>query len=199
MAYLKCRALVLAKGFHLCDSNRVKMPMITSDLMIPSPFAFSIQQLGYVDVDDLNILLKVVPYFPSDGHTFGVPNGFTWNNDEYIHAVEYARRLGMHFSIVYPKVKCGSAWWLFKQEFSEGIFKLQCPLPETNFTETMAVIHTLFLSGTQPNMTNAIADLTPLGTDNYGYMLFNPHIGINIDSYGAFSNQNIDFDNWSTI
>lgn len=54
------------------------MPMITSDLMIPSPFAFSIQQLGYVDVDDLNILLKVVPYFPSDGHTFGL-RGTTMN------------------------------------------------------------------------------------------------------------------------
>lgn len=52
----------------------------------------------------------------------------------------------------------------------------------------MAVTHTLFLSGTQPNMTNAIADLTPLGTNNYGYMLFNPHIDININSYGAFSN-----------
>lgn len=46
-----------------------------SDLMIPTPFAFAIQQLRFVDVDDLSNKLKVVPYFPSDGHTFGVPNG----------------------------------------------------------------------------------------------------------------------------
>lgn len=123
------------------DSNRLGSCLRSHD---PTPFAFAIQQLRFVDVDDLSNKLKVVPYFPSDGHTFGVPNGFTWNNVEYLHAVEYARRLGMQFSIVNPKVKCGSAWWLFKQEFSEGIFKLQCPLPEINFTESMAVTHTLF-------------------------------------------------------
>lgn len=100
-------------------------------------------------------------------------------------AVEYARILGMQFTVVDVTKKRGTAWWLLRPVYSEEFFQLQCSLPETNFTDSMALTYTLFMPSEPANPTKEIFDLAPLGQATYGSMLRNPHTGINVSTFEA--------------
>lgn len=186
VAYLKIRSIILSECQEKYSPTNLRRPRASADLPIPQAFAFAIQQLGTVNVADLPYERKLMPCFPMSGHLYGIPPGSAWNPNAYAMAVEYARSLGMRFQIVDLKVKNGSAWWLFRQYYEDGIFELQAPLPEVNFTDSMAVTHTLFLNGQNPDPSNPFVDLSifPIN-DEYGVFLQNPHPGINLSTYEA--------------
>ncbi|UYL83188.1 MAG: coat protein 1 [Allium deltapartitivirus] len=187
-AYLKVRDILFLVRSGEPSPFSLRRPRADTDLAIPSAFAFAIQQLGIVHVADLDSDLHVFPCFPQTGHRFGIPTDVIWNPNEYAQAVEYARNLGMRFSVVDLSVKYGSAWWLLRQYYEDDLFELRCTYPETNFTDQMAITHSLFLNGSSVNPTNAIitfADQTTTG--NYGSMLRDPHPGINVSSFEAIA------------
>ncbi|XP_022635923.1 uncharacterized protein LOC111241564 [Vigna radiata var. radiata] len=185
---MKLRALALTDVPSRCDSGGLERPRDVTDLPIPTPFAFAIQQLGIVKSADLQYDLKVVPCKPQTGFRFGQPTGTLWNPNAYQQAVEFARNLGMRFTIVDTTVKEGTAWWLFQQDYAEDVFQLTCPYPETNFTEMMTLPHSLYLNNEGPNPSNPISDLTGAPhTGNFGIMMQSPHHGINISTFKAIS------------
>lgn len=91
-------------------------------------------------------------------------------------AVEYATSLGMLFAAVDLTQKKGTAWWLFRQTFSNGSFELHCPLSEVNFTASMAVDRSLFLDGYKLNPSGSFVNLDPLGDGDHGSYLRKPHV-----------------------
>ncbi|GMI96611.1 hypothetical protein HRI_003330400 [Hibiscus trionum] len=185
ITYLKVQAITYSYPF-LQNANSLRRPPSSADLPILTPFAFAIQQLGIVKVADLPQEQIVVPAFPETGHKYGLPNNQPWDPNAYLLAYEYARNLGMRFSIVDLKSKAGSAWYLFRQYYANDCFELQCTIPEVNFTDSMVVAHTLFLSD-ENDPTNVIFNLADFGTTHYGMMVINPHRGINLSSFEAFS------------
>lgn len=180
MTYLKLRSLVYLEFPDRYDSAHLRRPRAITELPVVAPFAFAIQQLGAVNIANLLTEARYVPVFPTAGHTYGVPTGHTWNPNQYAQAVEYARKIGLHFSIVDTKQKSGTAWWLLRQVYAEEVFELKLPFPEVNYTSSMALTHALFLHGSEPDPSNTIFDLTPCGTADYGYILRDPHLGINV-------------------
>ncbi|ABZ10946.1 putative coat protein [Rose cryptic virus 1] len=181
--YFKLRALIYLDLPDRYTLGSLKRPKAIADLPVIAPFAFAIQQLGYVNVANLTRERRFVPVFPEDDHTFGVPLEHHWNPNLYSQAVDYARTLGLHFNVVDYKKKQGTAWWLLRQHYEDHVFELQVPLPEVNFTSAMAITHTLFLEGEAADPSNAVFDLTPVGADTYGYILREPHFGINVTTY----------------
>nr|GLL21456.1 unknown [Ipomoea trifida] len=93
----------------------------------------------------------------------------------------------MRFPIVDMKKKDGATWWLFRQHFAEGIFKLQCPLPKVNFTKAMVVTHAQFLNGELANPSRAFVNLAPLFNDSFGVMMRSFHLGIHMSFYEVIS------------
>jgi hypothetical protein len=181
--YLKLRALIYIELPDLYDIAYLKRPKAITDLPVVAPFAFAIQQLGAVNIANLDREARYVPVLPDTGHAFGVPTGYSWNPNKYAQAVDYARKIGLHFNVVDLKQKSGTAWWLLRQHYEEEIFELKLPFPEVNFTSAMAVTHTLFLRGHEDNPSNGIFNLTPCGNDDYGYILRDPHFGINVSTF----------------
>ncbi|KAI3897605.1 hypothetical protein MKW92_022148 [Papaver armeniacum] len=146
MTYMKLRALIFLDFPNRYNSISLRRPKSCTDLPIPAPFAFAIQQLG---------------------------------------AVNYARKLGMQFAVVDVTKKRGTAWWLLRPVYSEECFHLQCSLPETNFTDSMALTYTLFMPSEPANPPKEMFDLAPLGQATYGSMLRDPHTGINVSTFEA--------------
>lgn len=191
MTFLKLRNILISELPNNRETNNLKKPRISDALALPSGFAFAIQQLGIVNVADSVQEQIFAPTFPNVGHTLGIPDelNLSWNPHAYAEAVEYARTLGMKFAILDLKKKDGSAWWLFRQVYLEGIFELHCPIPETNFTKSMAVTHSLWLQDTAGDPSRTFVDLTPVGNDSFMIMMRQPHPGINLSSYEAISTE----------
>lgn len=181
--YYKLRALIYVELPHLYNAANLKRPRAINDLPVVAPFAFAIQQLGAVNIANLHNEARFIPVLPDDGHTYGIPAPMTWNPNRYAQAVEYARNFGLHFNVVDLKQKSGTAWWLLRQVYSEHIFELKLPFPEVNFSSAMALTHTLFLRGTEDDPSNTIFDLNPCGNSDFGYILRDPHHGINVTTF----------------
>nr|QRG29181.1 putative CP [Alloteropsis cryptic virus 2] len=192
MTYLKLRLITLSENFDAWESSTIRRPRVSDDLAIPAGFAFAIQQLGYVNVLDTPKEVIYAPRFPKEGHQFGLPTepGYPpWNPNAYAEAVEYARALGMQFATVDLKKKEGTAWWLYRQSYEEGIFELHCPIPETNFTNSMTATHALWLDDKNADPSRTFVDLSPLGKDVFAIAMRNPHPGINITCFEAISGE----------
>ncbi|ABC73696.1 putative coat protein [Fragaria chiloensis cryptic virus] len=181
--HMKLRALIHLDFPDRYNIGSLKRPKTITDLPVVAPFAFAIQQLGYVNIANLTEERRYVPVLPETGHTFGIPTGHNWNPNLYAQAVDYARKFGLHFNVVDYTKKQGTAWWLLRQHFEDGIFELQLPLPEVNFTSSMALTLSLFLNAEEVNATSEIFDLTPVGADIYGYIMREPHLGINVSTF----------------
>ncbi|KAI3944093.1 hypothetical protein MKW92_037295 [Papaver armeniacum] len=182
---MKLRALIFLDFPNRYNSISLRRPKSCTDLPIPAPFAFAIQQLGAVNVDDLSEEYRYVPVCPESNHRFGLPTPRYWDPNAYGEAVEYARKLGMQFAVVDVTKKRGTAWWLLCPVYSEECFQLQCSLPETNFTDSMALTYTLFMPSEPANPPKEMFDLAPLGQATYGSMLRDPHTGINVSTFEA--------------
>lgn len=156
---------------------------MSSDRVIPTAFAYAIQQFGVVEAIDLPIRQHFLPCFFETGHSYRVPSGRSWDYNTYYKAVEFVKGLGMGFSAADVKKKKGNAWWLLRPHFSEGIFDLHCTLSETNFTNEMAIMHTLFVSEDPGNPVNVIANLSVFREDSYGTMMWNPRPQINLNCF----------------
>lgn len=182
IAYLKMRAVHFIDAPTRADSLR--KPRVASDLPIPSPFAFAIQQLGAVTITDVLHEVRLVPAFASDSHSLGAPTGYPWRPAAYAQSMEYARTLGLRFNIVDLAVKNGTAWWLLRGHYEDPIFEYQCIYPEVNYTDSMAVTATLFLKNTEDDPSNDFVNLTNI-TTTYAVIMRNPHPGINVSSYLA--------------
>ncbi|ONK54964.1 uncharacterized protein A4U43_UnF9110 [Asparagus officinalis] len=109
---IKLRALLFIEFPSRYNSISLKRPKVHNDLPIPTPYAFAIQQLGAVNAADLPRERMYVPVLLEVGHRFGIPTQRSWNSNAYAEAVEYARNLGMRFSIVDLNKKSGTVWWL---------------------------------------------------------------------------------------
>lgn len=181
--YLKLRSLITIELPGRYNQQNLKRPKVVTDLPVIAPFAFAIQQLGAVNIANLQSEARYVPVLPAEGHRFGIPNARRWNPNAYAQAVDYARSLGLHFNVVDLKKKSGTAWWLLRQHYEDNIFELKLPFPEVNFTSSMALTYTLFLNSQVEDPTNQLFDLTPCGNSDYGYILRDPHQGINVTTF----------------
>nr|GLL21455.1 Coat Protein [Ipomoea trifida] len=73
-AYLKVKNLVTSELPARHTSNSLRMPHTSDALVIPTGFAFAIQQLGVVNVvDTLNETIYIL-CFPNEGHSFDIPD-----------------------------------------------------------------------------------------------------------------------------
>lgn len=185
--YLKIRNLVISHLPSLHPAHTLRRPRGHEPPAIPIGFAFAVQQLGVVNAAGTMTELIYVPCYPDAGHCCGIPTeaNAAWDPYAYERAVECATSLGMVFSAVDLAQKKGTAWWLFRQTFSDGIFELHCPLPEVNFDASMALTHALFLDGHKLNPSRAFVNLDPLGNDDYGSYLREPHLGIHLNCFNA--------------
>ncbi|CDO45229.2 Coat Protein [Arhar cryptic virus-I] len=198
VTFMKLRALALTDVETRHNADGLRRPRAIADVPIPTAFAFAIQQLGIVNIADLTHELKFVPCLPQPGYQFGLPQTLTWNPNAYQQAVEYARSLGMRFSIVDTTVKEGTAWWLFEQSYNENVFELMCPYPESNFTEMMALAHSLYLAGDEADPSNTLLNVEDMPHGgNYGIMMQFPHLGIHLSSFEALSEAASDI--WSNV
>ncbi|KAL3533125.1 hypothetical protein ACH5RR_006646 [Cinchona calisaya] len=98
-----------------------------------------------------------------------------------------AKSLGMTFPASDLKEKKGSGWWLHLLTCSADFASVDCLLPEDNFTQTTAVLRTLFCNGTGKNFGLDLFNLTSLGTDIYVHALVNSYSGINLNTFFAIS------------
>lgn len=103
----------------------------------------------------------------------------------------------MQFHIVDLKTKGGTAWYTLRPDNSEGIFELQCSLPEVNYTSSMAVTYALFLSRPATIAANPLFDLTAIGADHLGTMMRTPHPSINLTCFEGISQ--IDESVWQNV
>lgn len=158
---------------------------VTGDLEIPVPYAFCVQQLGHVKIADLTKEKWVVPTYPEGISHFGTTPGQGWSHARHSRVVTRMKEIGIACTAVDVKKMKGSTWWLYRQVQVGDSVRLTCPLPEVNFHEDGAILHSLFLGGEETVTVNRIATLTPLGNSNFGLMLQNPSAGIQFCSFRA--------------
>nr|CAH2618759.1 putative coat protein [Port Orford cedar deltapartitivirus]CAI5383893.1 putative coat protein [Port Orford cedar deltapartitivirus] len=187
MIYLKMQELhftLLDEYDKFAESYRVK-----DNFELPLPYALCIQQLGLVKIASLTEELHLAPTVRTQPTRFMIEPGSSWSLSEHNEYVDYMKSLGMRFAQVNPKVKMGSTWWLYRQRQIDGILCLACPLPESNFTESGAVIHSMFFDNIEDPTGHEIADLSPIGNKFYGMMMRNPRCGIQLSSFRALCNE----------
>lgn len=158
---------------------------VTGDLEVPVPYAFSVQQLGHVKIADVSKEMLVVPTYPENTLNFGTNPAISWSHAKHNRVVQRLKEIGIACTAIDVKKVKGSTWWLFRQVQTGSSIRLTCPLPEVNFHEDGAVLHSLYLRGEDRVLVNEIANLGPLGNNTYGLMLQNPVSGIQLCSFRA--------------
>lgn len=184
MTYLKLRSL------HACNMNSMacffKKPKMSTPFEVLIPFVLAINQVGIVNVSSLTKELILLPdASPTAAARYLLPTNVTWSRTNYVLAVEFAKKIGVEFSTVDLSVKLRSSWWLYRPVKDRDILTLQCPLPEDNFTESSAVLRTLFLRTDQNAEANEIFNLANIGNHDYGSMLRNPPDDVCVSTYFA--------------
>nr|GMD21892.1 putative coat protein [Ipomoea batatas] len=160
---------------------------------VPQPYALAISSLGRIKISGLQKQLFLTPVPPADAAdtTFGCPDeGHIWNPVAYSRAVEFAKKLGLHFSSVDLTLKMGSSWWLFRPVYAHGHFRLDCPYPQENFTNTTAAVAMLYCNDGTDGLYNPIIDLPALGADTFGSMLRDPPADIAVSAFYAVIDSN---------
>lgn len=64
MDYVKVRNFLILDFQNNFNSNNLRKPTVVTDLAIPLPFAYAIQQLGIVSAVDLQYQINTLPLFP---------------------------------------------------------------------------------------------------------------------------------------
>ena len=72
-----------------------------------------------------------------------------------------------------------------------GVFSLRCVLPESNYTDEDAIVHSMFCLDEQLRFGSELFRLYDGGVaqGEYGSMLRNPQAGMNVNSFLAFSDE----------
>lgn len=161
---------------------------VSGDLEIPLPYAYCIQELGHVRIADLTKEMFVVPTYP-EGVGFGTTAMTDWSHAKHNRVVRSMKDIDISFAAVDVRKIKGSTWWLYQQIQIGGSVRLVCPLPEVNFREGGAVLHSLFLTGEAQVIVNEIADLTSIAGKSYGLMLQNPPPGIQYCTFRALCSE----------
>jgi hypothetical protein len=77
-------------------------------------------------------------------------------------------------------MKMGSAWWLLHGEITEDVFHLSLLLPESNFNQGNAILHSMLCS-----FATTVFTIGYLNAGMYGYILHNPDDGMHVNSLFA--------------
>nr|CAH2618929.1 putative coat protein [Subalpine fir deltapartitivirus]CAI5384014.1 putative coat protein [Subalpine fir deltapartitivirus] len=184
--YQKLR--IMHKLINVNSSRFAAKVNVTGDLEIPLPYAHCIQELGHVRISDLTKEMFVVPTFP-DNVGFGTASFTDWSHAKHNRVVRSMKDIDISFATVDVRKIRGSTWWLYQQIQTGSSVRLVCPLPEVNFHEGGAVLHSLFLKGESQVIANEIADLNPIQGKTYGLMLQNPPPGIQYCSFRALCSE----------
>lgn len=161
---------------------------VSGDLEIPLPYAYCIQELGHVRIADLTKEMFVVPTYPK-GTGFGLSAAIDWTHAKHNRVVRSMKDIDISFAAVDVRKVKGSTWWLFQQIQIGSSVRLVCPLPEVNFREGGAVLHSLFLTGEAQVIVNEIADLKDIVGQTYGIMLQSPPPGIQYCTFRALCSE----------
>eukprot|EP00262_Sarcandra_glabra_P003549 TRINITY_DN14287_c0_g3_i1.p1 TRINITY_DN14287_c0_g3~~TRINITY_DN14287_c0_g3_i1.p1 ORF type:complete len:344 (-),score=9.31 TRINITY_DN14287_c0_g3_i1:46-1077(-) len=183
MTYIRLRRVNSLEATQL--AKFCKRPKVPDTLEVPAPYALAISQLGIVEASSMERIKRFVPTLTNEDRNYCLPAGIIWSTARYLQAVEYGKKIGISFKAIDLSVPLGSSWWLYRQDNTDDLFSLQCTLPEDNYTEATAILHTLFCSNGQGGLLNEIFDLSPIENHNYGAILRNPHVDINVSSYFA--------------
>jgi hypothetical protein len=161
-------------------------PKVSLALEVPLPFAIAISQLGAVEINSMPRRTIAVPAISVvEAAHFMIPRDQRFKAADYAHAVKFAKSLGIDFSTVDLNMKAGSAWWLLRGEITEEVFQLSLPLPESNFTEDDAILHSMFCMNPDRSFGTTLFSLGELNAGTYGSILRNPHKGMNANSFFA--------------
>nr|UZZ64762.1 coat protein [Camellia cryptic virus 1]UZZ64763.1 coat protein [Camellia cryptic virus 1]UZZ64764.1 coat protein [Camellia cryptic virus 1] len=184
MTYLRLRRV---NSLELTQMTKFyRKPKAPETLVVPTPYALAISQLGIVRASSLVEEKIFCPTIhQGSAANFCLPQNIHWSTARYLQAVEFGQKIGMRFAPVDLSVPLGSSWWLYRQDDTDHLFSLQCSIPEDNFTEATAVLHSLFCINEQGGFANEIFNLNPIERHDYGAMLRNPHADINVSSYFA--------------
>ncbi|GAV63346.1 hypothetical protein CFOL_v3_06864 [Cephalotus follicularis] len=184
LTYMKLRAVnSLATSQLNLFRRKPKAPI---DLKVPVPYALAISQLGRVKVRSLEEEKTLSPTCSLEAtKNFLIGPNFSWSSTEYAQAREYAESLGMQFASADLGVKLGSAWWLLRRTNDDGTYGLDCILPEDNYTEAAVVLNSLFYRAAHDGVPASFFTLDGIDNHSYGFMLRDPHDGINLSSYFA--------------
>ena len=183
MTYMRLRRINSLEATQL--TKFCKRPKVPDNLEVPAPYALAISQLGKLEASSLEEIVTYKPTISSDTTNFCLPTTVMWNTAKYLQAVEYGKSINMTFDKVNLVSPLGSSWWLYRPNQTDGLFSLQCTLPEDNYTEATAVLHTLYCYNATSGPFNEICDLSPVDNHNYGTMLRNPHADIAVSTYFA--------------
>jgi hypothetical protein len=184
LTYLKVRSVNFALSPE-GDRYNVK-PKVSLALEVPLPFAIAISQLGAVEINSMPRRTIAVPAISVvEAAHFMIPRDQRFKAADYAHAVKFAKSLGIDFSTVDLNMKAGSAWWLLRGEITEEVFQLSLPLPESNFTEDDAILHSMFCMNPDRSFGTTLFSLGELNAGTYGSILRNPHKGMNANSFFA--------------
>jgi hypothetical protein len=155
-------------------------------LEVPLPFAIAISQLGAVEINSMPERTIALPAISvAEAAHFMIPQNQCFKAFDYAQAVKFAKSLGIEFSTVDLNMKTGSAWWLLRGEITEEVFYLSLPLPESNFNEDNAILHSMFCLNPDRSFGTTLFTLGELDAGTYGYILRNPHKGMNANSFFA--------------
>jgi hypothetical protein len=186
--YYKIRAVNYA--FNDEGHRYMFKPKIPNPLEIPKPFALAIQMLGAVEIHSMTRRTIAVPGLTTaDAATACLATGEQLIPALYAQAVEYAKKKGLQFATVNFDVKYGSAWWLLNCPRESQIPELQVRLPESNFTESDALMHLMFCALADGSFGSPLFTLGELNNADYGTIVRNPHAEANVSSFFAFSDE----------
>lgn len=192
MAFLKVRSVNLMVDGH--DERYIVRPRVPEPFETPLPFAAAVSRLGAVEVRDLTRRMVAVPAIPADSAaSWLLEPGRAWDLDAYARATAFARSLGVQFATVDvvegPKAGTGTAWWLLRGAVNGGRFSMRCVLPESNYTEEDALLHSMFCLDEQLELGASLFQLDGVAQGDYGSVLRNPHAGINVNTFLALSDE----------
>jgi hypothetical protein len=195
--FLKIRAINLLMP-HRDDRYHAKPRGIPEPFEIPLPFAAAVSRLGAVEVRSLTRRMVAAPAVPADAAaSFLLDPGRSFDVHAYARATAFARSLGVQFTPVDvvggAAPRAGTAWWLLRGsvDADAGVFSLRCVLPESNYTDEDAIVHSMFCLDEQLRFGAELFRLDDGGVaqGEYGSMLRNPHAGMNVNSFLAFSDE----------
>lgn len=186
--YRKLR-LVNRLDERLADRYR-QLPKVPEPFKIPQPYALAIEHFGRFKASGLPSEVYYTPTVDADLVNFGCTDAaHPWSPINYSRAVSNASKLGLQFSTADLTVKMGSSWWLYRSVNVNNNIRLECPLPEENFTESTAVVACLFCADEAGNPHNPIINNADIGNQIFGSMARNLPAEYAVNCYYAIAPQ----------
>ncbi|OIT18836.1 hypothetical protein A4A49_57134, partial [Nicotiana attenuata] len=169
---------------HILERARCTATRLTNGVMIATYIKLS--NTNVMKVSSLSSRKVFVPSADTeDAKRLLLPVNQAWDPPSYSQAVEYAKSLGMEFAAPDLDVKLGSAWWLHTVRATNTFQAIECPLPEDNFTESTAVLFSLFCTRRGANFGAHLFAMDQVGEDRWTDFIVNPPAAVNVTSFFA--------------